>query len=119
MTIDNAKDKPDLPHTDDINLILQNFVEYYAGLYKYKEICPSANKLIGNLTLQLEEEKEKALSIPISPKEMLRALVDTPNGKAPGTDRLPYKCYKALPNKAANILAAIGNRMSDKGTQPA
>jgi hypothetical protein len=48
------------------------------------------------------------------PKEMLRALVDTPNGKAPGMDRLPYECYKALPNEAA-----IGNRVSDKGTQPA
>jgi hypothetical protein len=30
MTIDNTKDKPDLPRMDDINLILQNFVEYYA-----------------------------------------------------------------------------------------
>jgi hypothetical protein len=74
---------------------------------------------MGNLTLQLEEEEEKALSVPISPKEMLKALVDTLNGKAPGTDRLPYECYKALSNEAANILAAIGNRVSDKGTQPA
>jgi hypothetical protein len=80
MIIDNAKDKPDLSCTDDINLILQNSVEYYAKLYKHKEICPIAlNKLMGDLTLQLEEEEEKALSVPISSKEMLKALVDTPN----------------------------------------
>jgi hypothetical protein len=35
MTIDNVKDKPDLPRTDDINVILQNFVEYYAKLYEH------------------------------------------------------------------------------------
>jgi hypothetical protein len=27
MMIDNIKDKPELPRTDDINVILQNFVK--------------------------------------------------------------------------------------------
>jgi hypothetical protein len=32
MAVDNVKDKPDLPRTDNINIILQNFVEYCAKL---------------------------------------------------------------------------------------
>jgi hypothetical protein len=32
MTIDNVKDLPDLPRTDDMGVILQNFVEYYSKL---------------------------------------------------------------------------------------
>jgi hypothetical protein len=52
MTIDNIKDQPHLPRTDDINIILHNFVEYYSKLYEHKRICPVAlNRLIKNLTL--------------------------------------------------------------------
>jgi hypothetical protein len=54
MIIDNVKDQPDLLRTDDIKIILQNFVDYYAKLYEHKEICPIAlDKLIGKLTLSL------------------------------------------------------------------
>jgi hypothetical protein len=42
MTIDNVKDQPDFPRTDDINIILHNFVEYYSKLYEHKKICPVA-----------------------------------------------------------------------------
>jgi hypothetical protein len=54
MTIDNVKDQPNLPRTDDINVILHNFVEYYSKLYEHKRICPVAlDRLIKNLTLML------------------------------------------------------------------
>jgi hypothetical protein len=42
MTIDNIKDQPDLPKTEDVKTILQNFVDYYAKLYKHKKVCPIA-----------------------------------------------------------------------------
>jgi hypothetical protein len=49
MTIDNVKDQPGLPRTDDINTILHNFVEYYPKLYEHKKICPVVlNRLIKN-----------------------------------------------------------------------
>ena len=119
MTIDNVRDRPDLPHTDNIKVILQNFVDYYGKLYRHKPICPKAlDRLIGNLTLDLTKEEVKELNAPIESKEMLRALVDTPKGKSPGTDRLPYECYKACPLKAASILTGLGNLVSDKGAQP-
>jgi hypothetical protein len=119
MMIDNVKDLPDLPRTDDMGVILQNFVEYYSKLYEHKAICPVAlDRLIANLTLTLDEEEAKELDEPISSKELLAAIVDSPKGKSPGTDRLPYECYKANPNESATILAAIGNLVPDKGTQP-
>jgi hypothetical protein len=119
MTIDNVKDEPDLPRTDDINIILQNFVDYYAKLYEHKGVCPLAlDRLIANLTLNLNEEDIEMLEAPIKKAEMLRALVDTPKGKSPGTDRLPYECYKECPNEAAQILASIGNKVANTGTQP-
>jgi hypothetical protein len=82
MTIDNIKDKPDLPRTDDINVILQNFVEYYAKLYEHKGVCPMAlDKLIANLTLNLDNKEVERLEAPIKESKMLRALVDTPKGR--------------------------------------
>jgi hypothetical protein len=119
ITIDNIKDLPDLLRTDNMGVILQNFVEYYSKLYEHKAICPVAlDRLIANLTLTLDEEKAKELDEPISIKELLAAIVDSPKGKSPGTDCLPYKCYKANPNELATILAAISNLVPDKGTQP-
>jgi hypothetical protein len=120
MTIDNVKDQPDLLRKDDIKIILQNFINYYAKLYEHKEICPIAlDKLIGNLTLSLNEEESEALNVPIKKAEMLVALINTPKGKSPGMDKLPYKCYKALLLEATNILTNIGNQVSEKKAQPA
>jgi hypothetical protein len=56
MIIDNIKDQPGLPCMDNINTILQNFVEYYSKLHKHKAICPLAlNRLIANLTLKKKQ----------------------------------------------------------------
>jgi hypothetical protein len=119
MTIDNVKDLPDLPRTDVMGVILQNFVEYYSKLYEHKAICPVAlDRLIANLTLTLDEEEAEELDEPISSKELLAAIVDSSKGKSLGTDRLPYECYKANPNESATILAGISNLVPDKGTQP-
>jgi hypothetical protein len=120
MTIDDVKDQPDLLRTDDIKIILQNFIDYYAKLYEHKEICPIAlDKLIGNLTLSLDEEESEALNAPIKKAEMLVALINTPKGKSLGMDRLPYECYKALLLEATNILTNLGNQVSEKKAQPA
>jgi hypothetical protein len=91
MMIDNVKNKSDLLKTDNINIKLQNFVEYYAKLYE---------------------------QAPIKKCKMLRVLVDTPKGKSPDTDELPYEYYKRYPNKAAQILADINNRAADSDKQP-
>jgi hypothetical protein len=100
MTIDNVKNKPDLLRTDDINIILQNFVEYYAKLYEHKGVCLMAlAKLIANLTLNLDDKEVEKLEAPIKESEMLRALVDIPKGKSPGMDQLLYECYKGGPMK--------------------
>jgi hypothetical protein len=102
-----------------MGVILQNFVEYYSKLYEHKAICPVAlNRLIANLILTLDDKEEEELDEPISEKELLTALVDSPKGKSPGTDRLPYKCYKANLKESAAILATIGNLVADQGAQP-
>jgi hypothetical protein len=117
MTIDNIKDEPDLPRMDDINIILQNFVNYYAKLYEHKAVCPLAlNRLIANLILNLNDKDVKELEAPIKKGKILRALVVTPKGKSPGTNHLPYECYKECPNKAALILASISNKVADTST---
>jgi hypothetical protein len=68
-----------------------------------------------NLTLSLDKKDAEVLNAPIKEKEMLRALVDTPKGKSPGMNKLPYECYKALPLEAANI----GYQVSERKAQPA
>lgn len=119
MTIDNVKDQPDLPRTDDIKTILDNFVQYYAKLYAHKKVCPLALKrLVTNLTLELEDEQEEILNAEITREEMLRVIIDTPSNKTPGTDRLPYECYKEIATTAAPILAALGNIVTDTEQQP-
>jgi hypothetical protein len=102
-----------------MGVILQNFVEYYSKLYEHKAICPVAlDRLIANLILTLDNEEAEELDEPISEKELLAALVDSPKGKSPGTDYLPYKCYKANLKELVAILATIGNLVANQGAQP-
>jgi hypothetical protein len=111
MIIDNVKDQPHLPRMDDINIILHNFVEYYSKLYEHKRICPVVlDRLIKNLTLTLDTEEAEELDKPITDKDMLAALIATPKGKSPGTDCLPYECYKEVPMEVVAVLTGIGQR---------
>jgi hypothetical protein len=120
MTIDNVKDQPDLPRTDDINTILHNFVEYYSKLYKHKKVCSVAlNRLIKNLTFMLDAEEAEKLNKLIMNKEMLAALINTPKGKFLEKDCLPYECYKEVPEKAAAALMGISNLVPKLKAQPA
>jgi hypothetical protein len=122
MIIDNIKDQPHLSRTDDIDVILHNFVEYYSKLYEHKRICPVAlDRLIKNLTLTLDMEEAEELDKPITDKDMLAALITTFKGKSPGTDHLPYECYKEAPMEAVAILTGIGigNLVPELKTQPA
>jgi hypothetical protein len=71
MTINNIKDQPNLPRTDDTNTILHNFVEYYSKLYEHKKVCPVVlDRFIKNLTLMLDtkvaKELDKSIMISIS-----------------------------------------------------
>ena len=38
MTIGNVKNMPDLPHIDDVGIIMDNFVKYYGELYCNKPV---------------------------------------------------------------------------------
>jgi hypothetical protein len=77
MTIDNVKDQPGLPRTDDINTILHN---YYSKLYEHKKICPVVlDRLIKYLTHMLDTEEAEELDKPITDKEMLAALINIPS----------------------------------------
>jgi hypothetical protein len=70
--------------------------------YMSIKVCPMAlNKLIANLTLNLDNKEVEMLEAPIKESKMLKALVDTPKGKSPGTYPLLYECYKGCPNEAA------------------
>jgi hypothetical protein len=118
MMIDNVKNKPDLPRTDNINAIVLNFVKYYTKLYEHKSVCPMAlDKLITNLTLKLDDKEVERLEAPIKESKMLIVLVDTPKGKSPGMYQLPYKYYKGCPNEAAQILVDIDNMVAESSEQ--
>ena len=80
MTIDNVKNMPDLPRTDDVGIIMDNFVNYYGELYCDKPVhIPTLDRMINNLTLKLDEEDTVALGAPISMSEVQEVL-----GKFPG-----------------------------------
>ena len=38
MTVDNIHDRPNLPCTDDTDIITENFVNYYGKLYSHKKL---------------------------------------------------------------------------------
>jgi hypothetical protein len=120
MTINNVKDQPDLPRMDDINTILHNFMEYYSKLYEHKKICPvPLDRLIKNLTLTRDAEEAEKLDKPITDKEMLAALINTPKGKFPGTNCFLYECYKEVPEEEAAALMGISNLVPKLKAQPA
>ena len=119
MTIDNVKDAPNLPRTDDMGIILNNFVKYYEELYAHKKVSmPALNRLVRNLTLDLSPEERDSLNEEITEKEMVAAIMTTPPNKSPGTDRLPYECFRAAPELAAKAITLVGNTVTDGETQP-
>jgi hypothetical protein len=64
------------------------------------------DRLIKNLTLTLEEEEVEELGKPITGKDMVRALMDSPKGKSLGKDKLPYECYKEAPGGSSHTYGA-------------
>jgi hypothetical protein len=120
MSISNEKDKPDLPHTDDPDIILGNFVKYYGELYKHKPVhYPTLDKLIQNLTITLDADEEEEMAKPISEGEILRAIMNSPNNKSPGSDTLPYECWKTEPVLMAKAMKGISARVTSRADQPA
>ena len=119
MTIDNVKNMPDLPHTDDVGIITDNFVTYYGQLYCDKPVnMPNLDRMIGNLTLKLDEEDASVLGAPINMNKVREVLKKVPRAKPPGTDSLPYKIYRALRGPAAIAIAKIANLVTDMESQP-
>ena len=75
MTIDNVKNMPDIPRTDDVGIITDNFVTYYGQLYCDKPVnMPTLDRMISNITLKLDEEDAAALGAPINMNEVQEVL---------------------------------------------
>ena len=71
MTVDNIRDRPDHPRTNDTDIITENFVNYYGELYSHKKIDKRPLKrMIGNLDLDLSVEQVDSLNDPISDAEV-------------------------------------------------
>ena len=106
MTITNVKNMTDLPRTDDVGTIMGNFVAYYGELYCDKPVdMPTLDRMIGNLTLKLDEKDLATLGAPINMNEVHEVLGKVPRGKSPGPDSLPYEIYRALPGLAATAIS--------------
>ena len=119
MTVDNVKNMPDLPRTDDVGIIMDNFVTYYGELYCDKPVnVRTLDKMISNLTLKLDEVDAAALGAPISGNEVRKVLEKVPRAKTPGPDSLPYEIYRALPGPSALAIAKIANLVTDLESQP-
>ena len=71
MTVTNVKNMLDLPRTDDVGTIIGNFVSYYRELYCDKPVdMPTLDRMIGNLTLKLDEKDVATLGAPINMNEV-------------------------------------------------
>ena len=79
---------------------------------------PSLDRMIGNLTLTLDDVDAAALGTPIAVNEVREVLGKIPGAKTPGPDSLPYKIYRALPGPAALAIARIANLVTDLESQP-
>ena len=119
MTITNAKNMPELLCTDDVGIITENFVSYYRELYCDKHVdMHTLDRMIGNLTLKLDEKDVATLGVPINMNEVREVLEKVPRGKTPGPDSLPYKIYRALPGLAATAIAKIAYLVTEMEAQP-
>lgn len=119
MSISNIKDKPDEPRTDDENIIHKNFVEYYSTLYSDKQIHgKSLNDMIENLDLDLNRDQRDTLEEPITREEIMKAIASLPNGKATGTDGIPYEAYKVMAQEMVGPLLKLASRVSARGYIP-
>lgn len=120
MTVDNVKDRPDLPRTGDLKTILDNFTKYYTELYKHKPVhYPTLDRMIENLTLDIDELDKENLSKPITLGEIKKAIIGSPNNKSPGTDALPYECYKIATEASARALTGLSAYVTTNAAQPA
>ena len=119
MTVDNIRDRPDHPRTNDTDIITKNFVNYYGELYSHKKIDKRPLKrMIGNLDLDLSIEQMDSLNDPISDAEVLDAIFKLPSNKSPGKDRLVYKMYRCAPALAARAITMVANAVTDTRSQP-
>ena len=119
MTIDNVKYMPNIPRTDDVEIIMDNFVTYYRELYCDKPVHISTlDRMIDNLTLKLDEIDVATLGTPITMNKVREVLGKVPRAKTPGPDSLPYKIYRTLPGPEALAIARIANLVTDLETQP-
>ena len=63
----NVKNMPNIPRTDDVGIIMDNFVTYYRELYCNKPVqIPILDRMIDNLTMNLDEIDTATLGTPIT-----------------------------------------------------
>ena len=80
---------PNIPRTDDVGIIMDNFVTYYRELYCNKLVqIPIIDRMIDNLTLNLDETDAATLGTPITMNKVREVLVKVPRAKTPGPDAL-------------------------------
>ena len=96
-----------------------NFVSYYGELYCDKHVdMPTLDRMIGNLTLKLDEKDVATLGAPINMNEVQEVLKKVPKGKTPGPDLLPYEIYRALLGLAATAIAKKAYLVTEMESQP-
>lgn len=102
--------------------ILGVLKEFYVSLYSSRSEG-SAEDLAGYLseipTSRLSPESMQLLDRPITIEELERALQQTPNEKAPGSDGLPGEFYKIYADLLLPQLLMVFNEALESGTLPA
>lgn len=106
--------------TDPIE-INTSFKKFYEKLYESE--C-SADEEFQNAFLDqlpfkvISEEDKEFLDNPITKEEILEAIGDMNNGRAPGPDGLPAQFYKVFKNKLVQPLINMFNESCESGILP-
>ena len=66
-----SRNVPNIPRTDDVGIIMDNFVTYYREMYCNKPVqIPILDRMIDNLTLKLDEIDAATSGTPITMNEV-------------------------------------------------
>ena len=88
-------------NTEKIKEMLEIANEYHQNLQKKPEMSRERKKAIKNITKKmtrkLNEEQATEMNEPFTEQEIAQSLKESSNGKAPGTDGIPYEFYKSWP----------------------
>ena len=103
------------------NDISEAICEFYENLYCFKEVQQtSVDILLSNITTQVSANDSNKMNAKITSAEVIKAINDIANEKAPGPDGLGLKAefYKTFSQDLGEILALVFNNCIDNGTLP-